>query len=319
MHTHPLSRGEPIVWGAIKIHCTAMDSVAANRRLSTSQQGKEDFSLIVEDTSVVKFTLCPAYAFIPSNRVAADVWKKDVWEFQAKFGSSGSCRLFLDFLGKIKLFKRCLEKRLEVPDILLPDIRGLLIQIRAFSSLAPSHPCTPASSPGLARPRPALAHSRFNVKTGKEKFTIFWCSLFARRPNITIGDELITYYIWDSARPLQESVRGRRGPNIFLGWPRSTLEKGPHSDESYEKGKALETVPFQPYFGCTKTPQSTVKLVLPSNEIYESKTGCNRTLATVPWVPLNFKIYTPPAEIVTELICWELFCVMAWTSVHRIM
>ena len=37
-----------------------------------------------------------------------------------------------------------------------------------------------------------------------------------------------------------------------------------------------------------KLPQSTVKLVLPSNESYESKTGCNRTLATVLWVPLIF-------------------------------
>ena len=36
-----------------------------------------------------------------------------------------------------------------------------------------------------------------------------------------------------------------------------------------------------------KLPQSTVKLVLPSNESYESKTGCNRTLATVLWVPLK--------------------------------
>ena len=36
-----------------------------------------------------------------------------------------------------------------------------------------------------------------------------------------------------------------------------------------------------------KLPQSTVKLVLPSNKSYESKTGCNRTLATVLWVPLT--------------------------------
>ena len=36
-----------------------------------------------------------------------------------------------------------------------------------------------------------------------------------------------------------------------------------------------------------KLPQSTVKLVLPSNGSYESKAGCNRTLATVLWVPLN--------------------------------
>ena len=31
------------------------------------------------------------------NRVVADVWEKDVWDFQAKSGSSGSCRLCLHF------------------------------------------------------------------------------------------------------------------------------------------------------------------------------------------------------------------------------
>ena len=36
-----------------------------------------------------------------NNWVVADVWEKDVWDFQAKSGSSGSCRLFLRFLGKI--------------------------------------------------------------------------------------------------------------------------------------------------------------------------------------------------------------------------
>ena len=36
-----------------------------------------------------------------------------------------------------------------------------------------------------------------------------------------------------------------------------------------------------------KLPQSTVKALLPSNESYESKTGCNRTLATVFWAPLT--------------------------------
>ena len=58
-------------------------------------------------------------------RVVADVWKKDVWDLQAKSGSSGSCRLFFHFLEKIavqKLSGKCLE----VPDILLPDIRSLL-------------------------------------------------------------------------------------------------------------------------------------------------------------------------------------------------
>ena len=43
-------------------------------------------------------------------------------------------------------------------------------------------------------------------------------------------------------------------------------------------------------------PQSTVKLVLPSNESYESKTGCNRTLAIVLWVPLNFSPQTMRRE-----------------------
>ena len=43
-----------------------------------------------------------------------------------------------------------------------------------------------------------------------------------------------------------------------------------------------------------KLPQSTVKQVLPSNESYESRTGCNCTLATVLWVPLmNFRIRLP--------------------------
>ena len=40
-------------------------------------------------------------------RVVADVWEKDVWDFQAKSGSSGSCRLFLRFVGKSHS-KKCL-------------------------------------------------------------------------------------------------------------------------------------------------------------------------------------------------------------------
>ena len=39
--------------------------------------------------------------FSPPPQKAADVWEKDVWEFQAKSGSSGSCCLFLYFLRKI--------------------------------------------------------------------------------------------------------------------------------------------------------------------------------------------------------------------------
>ena len=55
------------------------------------------------------------------------------------------------------------------------------------------------------------------------------------------------------------------------------------------RGKTLETVPFQPWFGCTKSFLKVLsKLVLPSNESYESKAGCNRTLPTVLWVPLRY-------------------------------
>ena len=54
--------------------------------------------------------------------MVADVWEKDVWDFQAKSGSSGSCTLFLHFLGNHRSSKNVFEKRLEVPDILLPDI-----------------------------------------------------------------------------------------------------------------------------------------------------------------------------------------------------
>ena len=42
---------------------------------------------------------------VAQDRVAADVWETGVWEFQAKSGSSGSCRLFLHFLGKITVRK----------------------------------------------------------------------------------------------------------------------------------------------------------------------------------------------------------------------
>ena len=49
------------------------------------------------------------------------------------------------------------------------------------------------------------------------------------------------------------------------------------------RGKTLESVPFQPYFGHKKLPQTTVKLVLPSKESCESKKGCNRTQRTQPY------------------------------------
>ena len=45
----------------------------------------------------------PRMALQTNIQVVADVWKKDVWEFQAKSGSSGSWRLFLHFLGRIRV------------------------------------------------------------------------------------------------------------------------------------------------------------------------------------------------------------------------
>ena len=53
--------------------------------------------------------------FPPFYWVVADVWEKDVWEYQAKSGSSGSCHFSFISWGKSQ-FNKCLAKRLEVPD-----------------------------------------------------------------------------------------------------------------------------------------------------------------------------------------------------------
>ena len=54
------------------------------------------------------------------------------------------------------------------------------------------------------------------------------------------------------------------------------------------RGNALETVPIQPYFGCT---ESFLKVLseqyFQATRAMRAKTGCNRTLATVLWVPLR--------------------------------
>ena len=74
---------------------------------------------------------------------------------------------------------------------------------------------------------------------------------------------------------------------MSVGWPRSTVEKGPLSNESYERESPWNRTISTVLWVHKKLPQSTVKLVLPSTESYESKTGCNRTLATVLWAPLR--------------------------------
>ena len=71
--------------------------------------------------------------------------------------------------------------------------------------------------------------------------------------------------------------------DVMVGWPRSTVEKGPQSNESYERENPWNRTVSTVLWVHKKLPQSTVKLVLPSNENYESRTGCNRTLATVLW------------------------------------
>ena len=56
------------------------------------------------------------------------------------------------------------------------------------------------------------------------------------------------------------------------------------------RGKTLQTVPFKGISTVLwlhqKLPQSTVSQAFPSNKSYESKADCNRTPATVLWVPL---------------------------------
>ena len=77
--------------------------------------------------------------------------------------------------------------------------------------------------------------------------------------------------------PKQSSKKFASEPPKLLrmGWPRSTVEKGPQSNESYERENPWNRTFSTVLWVHKKLPQSTVKLVLPSNESYESKTGCN--------------------------------------------
>ena len=45
-----------------------------------------------------------------SRWVVADVWEKDMWDFQAKSGSSGSCPLFLHFQRKIAVRRMSVQR-----------------------------------------------------------------------------------------------------------------------------------------------------------------------------------------------------------------
>ena len=60
------------------------------------------------------------------GRLDGDVWGKDVWDFQARSGSSGSCPLLLHhLLGKVAVLKKSGNHQ-EVPD-LLPPTSGMNI------------------------------------------------------------------------------------------------------------------------------------------------------------------------------------------------
>ena len=82
---------------------------------------------------------------------------------------------------------------------------------------------------------------------------------------------------------------------IFGLTPEYCGKRPPEQWELWE-GKPLKPYHFNRTLGAQKASSKycQIKLVLPSNEIYESKTGCNRTLATVLWVPLNFA--PPPTK-----------------------
>ena len=75
-----------------------------------------------------------------------------------------------------------------------------------------------------------------------------------------------------------------RPRNDYWADPGVLWKKAPRAMRAMRGNRTISTV----LWVHKKLPQSTVKLVLPSNESYESKTGCNRTLATVLWVPLNY-------------------------------
>ena len=71
-------------------------------------------------------------------------------------------------------------------------------------------------------------------------------------------------------------------------------------------GKTLQTVPFKGISTVLwvhqRLPQSTVSQAFPSNKSYESKAGCNRTPATVLWVPLIVVIFKEKNNVLAKII-----------------
>ena len=85
------------------------------------------------------------------------------------------------------------------------------------------------------------------------------------------------------------SVKTRFFEGLLWADPGVLWKKAPRAIRAM-RGKTLRTVPFKGISTVLwvhqKLPQSTVSQAFPSNKSYESKTGCNRTPATVLWVPL---------------------------------
>ena len=106
-------------------------------------------------------------------RKVADVWKKDVWEFQAKSGSSGSCRLFLHFLGRIAVRKMSgrtpgsprhpSSRHPRTSGTCRFDTPSVLIPLWALLTCKPGHRCLPGLT-SVERRSPALSqHPRVCV------------------------------------------------------------------------------------------------------------------------------------------------------------
>ena len=78
------------------------------------------------------------------------------------------------------------------------------------------------------------------------------------------------------------------------------------------RGKTLQTVPFKRISTVLwvqqKLPQSTVSQAFPSNKSYESKAGCNRTPATVLWVPLTYGGPSCCHELISSMLSATLGC-----------
>ena len=92
----------------------------------------------------------------------------------------------------------------------------------------------------------------------------------------------------------------RRGNGLFrLMWadPGVLWKKAPRAIRAM-RGKTLQTVPFKGISTVIwvhqRLPRSTVSQAFSSNKSYESKAGCNRTPATVLWVPLIMGCFRAP-------------------------